>query len=79
MIEKKRTLQGIVVSTKMEKSIVVSIVRFIKHKIYGKFIKRTMKIHAHDDKNESKIGDIVEISECSPISKTKSWMLVRIL
>ncbi|MGP4123465.1 MAG: 30S ribosomal protein S17 [Sodalis sp. (in: enterobacteria)] len=74
-----RTLQGRVVSDKMEKSIVVAIERFVKHPIYGKFIKRTTKLHVHDENNDSNIGDIVEISECRPISKTKSWMLIRVV
>ncbi|CUX96199.1 30S ribosomal protein S17 [Candidatus Gullanella endobia] len=79
MSKKIRTLQGRVVSDKMEKSIVVAIERFMKHPIYGKFIKRTTKLHVHDENNNSNIGDIVEISECRPISKTKSWTLVRII
>ncbi|KYP97630.1 30S ribosomal protein S17 [Sodalis-like endosymbiont of Proechinophthirus fluctus] len=74
-----RVLQGRVVSDKMEKSIVVTIERFVKHPIYGKFIKRTTKLHVHDENNDSNIGDIVEISECRPISKTKSWTLVRVV
>lgn len=78
MSDKIRTLQGRVVSNKMEKSIVVAIERFVKHPIYGKFIKRTTKLHVHDENNDSNIGDIVEISECRPISKSKSWTLVRV-
>ncbi|AKZ65881.1 30S ribosomal protein S17 [Candidatus Palibaumannia cicadellinicola] len=74
-----RIRQGRVVSDKMNKSIVVAIERFIKHPIYGKYIKRTTKISVHDELNSSKVGDVVEIKECRPISKTKSWMLVRIL
>lgn len=77
--DKKRTLQGHVVSSKMEKSIVVAIERFVKHPLYGKFMKRTTKLHVHDEHNESKIDDIVEIRECRPISKTKSWNLVRVV
>lgn len=79
MSNKICTLQGRVVSDKMEKSIVVAIERFVKHPIYGKFIKRTTKLHVHDENNDSNIGDIVEISECRPISKTKSWTLVRVV
>ncbi|MCR3755454.1 MAG: 30S ribosomal subunit protein S17 [Sodalis sp. Psp] len=79
MSNKIRTLQGRVISNKMEKSIVVAIERFVKHPIYGKFIKRTTKLHVHDENNDSNIGDIIEISECRPISKTKSWTLVRIV
>lgn len=74
-----RTLQGRVVSDKMEKSIVVAVERFMKHPLYGKFIKRTTKLHVHDENNDSNIGDIIEISECRPISKTKSWTLVRVV
>lgn len=78
-MEKIRTLKGRVISDKMQKSAVVSIERFVKHVIYGKFIKRTTKIHIHDEKNECVVGDFIEIRECRPISKKKSWILVRIL
>ncbi|QCI22341.1 30S ribosomal protein S17 [Buchnera aphidicola] len=76
---KIRTLQGRVLSNKMQKSAVVVIERFVKHAIYGKFIKRTTKLHIHDEKNECSIGDLIEIRESRPISKTKSWILVRIV
>ncbi|WWO97464.1 MAG: 30S ribosomal protein S17 [Candidatus Dasytiphilus stammeri] len=76
MIDKKRTVQARVVSNRMQKSAVVIIDRFYKHPIYGKFIKRTNKLHIHDEFNQCNIGDIVEIRECRPISKTKSWTLV---
>ncbi|CAD6511253.1 30S ribosomal protein S17 [Candidatus Profftia tarda] len=79
MTDQIRTMQGRIVSDKMEKSVVVIIERMVKHPIYGKFIKRTTKLHVHDEKNECNIGDIVEIRECRPISKTKSWTLVRIV
>ncbi|ALD15439.1 30S ribosomal protein S17 [Buchnera aphidicola (Aphis glycines)] len=79
MMEKIRTLQGRVTSNKMNKSAVVSIERFVKHKIYKKFIKKTTKLHIHDEKNECSIGDLIEIRESRPISKTKSWVLVRIV
>jgi small subunit ribosomal protein S17 len=79
MIDKVRTLQGRVTSDKMMKSAVVSIQRLVKHPIYGKFIKRTTKLHIHDAKNECEEGNLVEIRECRPLSKTKSWTLVRIL
>lgn len=78
MTDKIRTLQGRVVSDKMQKSAVVAIERFVKHPIYGKFIKRTTKLHVHDENNECGIGDVVEIRECRPLSKTKSWTLVRV-
>ncbi|MCC4263543.1 30S ribosomal protein S17 [Oceanimonas pelagia] len=74
-----RTLQGRVVSDKMDKSITVAINRFVKHPIYGKYIKRTTKLHVHDENNECKAGDVVTIRECRPLSKTKSWTLVKII
>ncbi|MDT9587646.1 MAG: 30S ribosomal protein S17 [Candidatus Arsenophonus melophagi] len=79
MRDKIRTLQGRVTSNKMEKSIVVAIERMVKHPLYGKFIRRTSKLHVHDENNECGIGDLVEIRETRPLSKTKSWTLVRIL
>ncbi|PAJ72675.1 30S ribosomal protein S17 [Pseudoalteromonas sp. NBT06-2] len=79
MSENIRTLQGRVVSNKMDKSIVVAIERQVKHPIYGKFIKRTTKLHAHDESNTCKEGNIVTIRECAPISKTKSWTLVSVV
>ncbi|MEF1256082.1 MULTISPECIES: 30S ribosomal protein S17 [unclassified Vibrio] len=79
MSEVKRTQQGRVVSDKMDKSIVVAIERMVKHPIYGKFVKRTTKVHAHDENNECGLGDKVEIAECRPLSKTKSWTLVKVL
>lgn len=79
MTDKIRTLQGRVVSDKMEKSIVVALERMVKHPVYGKFIKRTTKLHVHDENNECGIGDKVEIRECRPLSKTKSWTLVRVV
>lgn len=74
-----RTLQGRVISDKMDKSAVVAIERKVKHPIYGKFIKRTTKLHIHDENNECGLGDTVEIRECRPVSKTKSWTLVRVV
>ncbi|MBN7820998.1 30S ribosomal protein S17 [Bowmanella sp. Y26] len=80
MTEKNtRTLQGRVVSNKMDKSIVVAIERKVKHPIYGKFIKRTTKLHAHDENNECNIGDIVTVRECRPLSKTKTFTLVTVV
>lgn len=79
MSDKIRTQQGRVVSDKMDKSIVVAIERFVKHPIYGKYVKRTTKVHAHDESNECGLGDTVEIRECRPLSKTKSWTLVRVV
>lgn len=74
-----RTLQGKVVSSKMDKTIVVLVVRKIKHPIYGKYIKRSSKIHAHDEGNICNEGDVVSITESRPISRTKSWKLVEVL
>ena len=79
MSETIRTLQGRVVSDKMDKSIVVAIERKVKHPIYGKFVKRTTKLHAHDENNQCGIGDTVTIRECAPISKKKSWTLVDVV
>ncbi|WP_022940336.1 30S ribosomal protein S17 [Psychromonas hadalis] len=74
-----RTLQGKVISAKMDKSIVVAIERKVKHPLYGKFMKRTTKLHAHDETNQCNEGDVVLISECRPISKNKSWTLASIV
>lgn len=74
-----RTLQAKVISAKMDKSIVVAIERKVKHPLYGKFMRRTTKLHAHDETNQCSEGDVVLISECRPLSKTKSWTLVEIV
>lgn len=79
MSDKIRTQQGRVVSDKMDKSIVVAIERFVKHPIYGKFVRQTTKLHVHDENNECAEGDSVEIRECRPLSKKKSWTLVRVV
>ncbi|MCG7499940.1 30S ribosomal protein S17 [Vibrio sp. Of7-15] len=79
MSDKIRTMQGRVVSDKMDKSIVVAIERMVKHPIYGKYIKRTTKLHAHDETNQCGLGDTVEIRECRPLSKKKSWTLVQVV
>ena len=70
---------GLVVSNKMDKSIVVQIERRFKHEIYGKFVKKTNKFVAHDEKNECNIGDKVRIMETRPLSKLKNWRLVEII
>lgn len=75
----KRTLVGTVTSNKMDKSLTVSIERQIQHAKYGKYLKRTTKLHVHDEKNEAHEGDVVRIQECRPLSKTKSWTLVEIV
>lgn len=80
-IERKRrkTRIGIVSSNKMTKTITVSVERKIKHPIYGKFLKKTTKFHAHDEQNTAGVGDVVRIMETRPLSKTKRWRLVEII
>ncbi len=75
----RRTIVGRVVSDKMDKTVSVAIERLIKHSVYGKYIRRTTKVLAHDANNECKLGDRVAISECKPISKNKSWAVVNIV
>ncbi|MFM7300396.1 MAG: 30S ribosomal protein S17, partial [Crocinitomicaceae bacterium] len=70
---------GVVTSDKMEKSIVVAVERKVKHPKYGKFVKKTTKFVAHDEKNESHVGDTVKIMETRPLSKSKNWRLVEIV
>ena len=70
---------GVVVSNKMDKSIVIAVKRKVKHPIYGKFVNKTTKLHAHDEKNTCNIGDTVKVAETRPLSKTKSWRLVEII
>ncbi len=74
-----RKIIGRVVSDKMDKTVSVSVERLIKHPVYGKYIRRTTKVLAHDAGNECKTGDRVTISECRPISKNKSWAVVNVL
>ena len=75
----QRTIVGRVVSDKMDKTVSVAIERLIKHSVYGKYIRRTTKVLAHDANNECKPGDRVAISECKPISKNKSWAVVDVV
>jgi small subunit ribosomal protein S17 len=75
----QRSVQGSVLSAKMDKSITVLIERQVKHPLYKKIIRRSTKLHAHDEQNECKEGDMVIIEECRPLSKTKSWRLVEII
>ncbi len=75
----QRTMTGKVVSDKMDKSIVVLIERKIKHPVYGKMIRRSTKLHAHDELNVCQLGDVVTIKECRPLSKTKAWTLVEVV
>ena len=75
----RRTVTGKVISNKMDKTIVVEVERKIKHPLYGKYIRRTSKMYAHDADNACKIGDVVLIQQSRPLSKTKHWMLVQVL
>ena len=75
----RKEIIGKVTSNKMEKSIVVAVERRMKHKMYHKFVKKTFKFYAHDEKNESQVNDIVRIMETRPLSKTKRWRLVEII
>lgn len=75
----RKTLTGYVMSDKMQKTIVVAIKTKIKHPIYGKFIKRTYKLKAHDENNQCKIGDKVKVMETRPLSKEKRWRLVEVI
>jgi len=72
----KRIMQGVVVSDKMDKTVVVNVERKFPHPLYKKYIKRSKRYHAHDESNTHKIGDTVSIQECRPLSKTKRWEVV---
>src|SRR5688572_16335464 len=74
-----KTLTGKVVSNKMQKTITVLVERFVPHPQYGKYVRRTTKFLAHDENNESREGDVVDIAECRPLSRHKNWRLVRIV
>ncbi len=75
----KRTVIGRVVSDKMDKTVSVAVERLIKHPAYGKYIRRTTKVLAHDENDECKSGDRVTISECRPVSKSKAWQVVSVV
>ncbi len=77
--EKLRTLTGRVVSDKMDKTITVQVQRLVKHPLYGKYIKRSSKILAHDEDNQGQMGDLVAITTCRPMSKRKAWTLVKVV
>ena len=81
MVERnlRKTRIGVVKSNKMDKTITVAVERKVKHPIYGKFVKKTTKFHAHDEKNECVVGDVVRIMESRPLSKTKRWRLVEVV
>ena len=74
-----RTVEGRVVSNKMEKTVTVLVERQVKHGLYGKYIKRSSKLHAHDEQNACKEGDLVRVTEVRPLSKTKNWRVVESL
>ena len=81
MVERnlRKTRTGVVTSDKMDKTITVAVERKVKHPIYGKFVKKTTKFHAHDEMSECTVGDIVKIMETRPLSKTKRWRLVEVV
>nr|WP_290667319.1 30S ribosomal protein S17 [Ardenticatena sp.] len=76
---RRKRLEGVVVSDKMDKTVVVLVERLVRHPIYGKQVRRSKKYHAHDERNEVRVGDRVEIIESRPISKTKRWVVTKIL
>ena len=75
----QRTIEGRVVSNKMQKTVTVLLERQVQHPLYGKIVRRSSKVHAHDENNECKEGDVVRIAETRPISKTKNWRVVKIV
>lgn len=75
----ERTETGRVISDKMDKSATILIERLVRHPVYGKFIRRSTKLHFHDENNDCKAGDTVIVKECRPLSKTKSWTLVKVV
>ncbi len=78
-VAKVRTISGRVISNKMDKTITVLVERFVKHPVYGKYVKRSTKMMAHDESNQCQEGDIVSIASCRPLSKNKAFKLVEIL
>lgn len=77
--QSNRQVTGLVTSSAMDKSLTVVVERKVKHELYGKYIRRTTKLHAHDEDNIGKKGDVVVIEQCRPISKTKSWRLLEVV
>ena len=75
----RRAVRGSVISARMDKSITVLVVRQFKHPLYKKYIRRSTRLHAHDESNDCKEGDTVLVEECRPLSKTKSWRVIRVL
>ena len=74
-----RTVEGRVVSNKMNKTVTILVERQVKHPLYGKYIRRSTKLHAHDEENACNEGDVVRVSECRPLSKTKNWRVVEVV
>ena len=74
-----RTVEGRVVSNKMNKSVTILVERQVKHALYGKYIRRSTKLHAHDEDNACNEGDVVRVTECRPLSKTKNWRVVEVV
>lgn len=75
----RKVMRGIVVSDKMQKTVVVQVDRKVRHPLYEKFVSRRTKLYAHDENSEAKVGDVVEVAQTRPLSKTKSWRLLRIV
>jgi small subunit ribosomal protein S17 len=75
----RKTLVGEVISDKMDKTVVVEVTRYLTHPFYRKILNRRTKIHAHDEENQCRVGDIVEIAESRPVSKTKAWVVTKIV
>lgn len=75
----RKVMRGTVISDKMQKTVVVQVDRKVRHPLYEKFISKRTKLHAHDENNEAKVGDVVEVTQTRPLSKTKSWRVVRIV
>lgn len=76
---RRKVRVGVVVSDRMDKTVVVAVERIMRHPLYGKTVKRTKKFHAHDENNECRVGDVVEIMETRPLSKTKRWRVSRVV
>jgi small subunit ribosomal protein S17 len=74
-----RTVEGRVVSNKMNKTVTILVERQVKHPLYGKYIRRSTKLHAHDEENTCHEGDVVRVTECRPLSKTKNWRVVEVI
>jgi len=77
--KQRRTVRGVVISRSGDKSIRIEMKYRIKHPVYGKFVRKSTKLCVHDEKNQAGIGDVVEVTECRPMSKSKSWRLVQIV